>query len=80
MGKYDNRAFGHLLEVVFRGFMEIELEVKSRVFFITSFFKLRSRALNCQIRLIFLQHECHKSCKVLSAIYHEEKCVLFVSS
>ena len=34
MGKYDNRAFGHPLEVVFRGFMEIELEVKSRVFFI----------------------------------------------
>ena len=50
MGKYDYRAFGHPLEVVFRGFMEIEVEVKSRVFFITSFFKLRSRALNCQIR------------------------------
>ena len=48
--KYDYRAFGHPLEVVFRGFMEIELEVKFLVFFITSFFKLRSRAFNCQIR------------------------------
>ena len=35
MGKYDNRAFGHPLEVVFRCFMEIELEIKSRVFVIT---------------------------------------------
>ena len=50
MGKYDNRAFGHPLEVVFRGFMEIELEIKPTVFVIISFFKLRSRAFNCQVR------------------------------
>ena len=41
MGKYDNRAFGHPLEVVFRCFMEIELEVKFRIFVTTSFLKLR---------------------------------------
>ena len=50
MGKYDTGAIGNPLEAVFRGFMEIELEIKSTVFVIISFFKLRSRALNCQIR------------------------------
>ena len=50
MGKYDTGAIGYPLEAVFRGLMEIELELKPRVFVIISFFKLRSRAFNCQNR------------------------------
>ena len=50
MGKYDTGAIGNPLEAVFRGFMEIELELKPTVFVIISFFKLRSRAFNCQNR------------------------------
>ena len=50
MGKYDSGAIGNPLEAVWRGFIEIELDVKPTFFVITSFFKLRSRAFDCQER------------------------------
>ena len=48
MRKNDTGAIGNPLESVFWNFMKIELEVKITVLVIISFFKLRSRAFNCQ--------------------------------
>ena len=52
MGKDDTEAIGNPLGSVSRGLIEREPVAETKLFFITFFFKLQSRASNAYSRLI----------------------------